>query len=123
MKKQRGSDNRAKVDIPIRFTYEDEEKNHKISSHGRIEDISINGMCVELPLSAELIEKKHLDFDLDLPNPFIKIKGQGHIQWKRWDAQKNCTTCGLKLAPMTLSQLSDWDMIISEVLEDQTTVK
>jgi PilZ domain len=116
-------DNRVKVDIPIRFTYEDDETNRSITSRGRIEDISINGMCVELPLSAEIIEKNHIDFDVDLPNPFMKIKGQGKIQWKRWNAQKNCTTCGLKLEPMTLSQLSDLDMIIDELLEDQTVIK
>jgi len=119
MKKQRGLDQRVKVDLPIRFTYEDEQTNRKISSQGRINNMSINGLQVELPLSSEIIEKDRLDFDLDLPSPFMKIKGQGKIQWKRWDSQKNCTLCGLKLEPMTLSQLTDLDVIINEVSEDQ----
>ncbi|MCD4814246.1 PilZ domain-containing protein [bacterium] len=114
---------RVKVDIPIRFTYKDDSSTKKVTSSGRIDDISLNGMRVELPLSAEIIERDHIDFSLELPNPFMKIKGQGKIQWKRWNAEKNCTTCGLKLEPMTLSQLSDLDAIISEVMEDATTEK
>jgi hypothetical protein len=118
MKNQRGSDDRVKVDLPITFTYEDEKTNRKISSRGHIEDMSINGMRVHLPLSSEIIENNHIDFLLELPNPFQQIKGHGKIQWKRWNADKQCTTCGLKLEPMTLSQLSDIDLIINELSEE-----
>jgi c-di-GMP-binding flagellar brake protein YcgR len=119
MKHYRRSDERIHVDLPITFTYENETKQQKISSRGRIQDISLNGMKVELPLSAELIENRFLDFSVELPNPFMHIKGHGQIQWKRWDADRNCTMCGLKLEPMTLKQLSDLDIIISEVTEDR----
>jgi len=119
MKDPRRSDERIHVDLPITFMYENEHRNHKLSSHGRIQDISLNGMKVELPLSAELIENRSLDFAVELPNPFMQIKGHGQIQWKRWDAERNCTTCGLKLEPMTLKQLSELDIIISEITEDQ----
>ncbi len=109
---------RVYVDLPVTFTYEDEKGIRKICTQGRIQDISLNGMRVELPLSSELIERNRLDFKLDLPNPFVEIKGHGKIQWKRWNDEKNCTTCGLKLEPMTLKQLTDMDIIISEVMED-----
>ncbi len=117
------SEERVYVDIPMTFTYEDEKGMRKISTRGLIQDISLNGMRVELPLSSELIERNRLDFHLDLPNPFSKIKGHGKIQWKRWNAEKNCTTCGLKLEPMTLKQLTDMDIIISEVMDDAKSNK
>lgn len=123
MKDPRRSDERIHVDLPITFSYENEHRNHKISSRGRIQDISLNGMKVELPLSAELIENRSLDFAVELPNPFMHIKGHGQIQWKRWDAERNCTTCGLKLEPMTLKQLSELDIIISEIAEDQRKIQ
>ncbi|MEW6515911.1 MAG: PilZ domain-containing protein [candidate division FCPU426 bacterium] len=118
MTRHQRSDERISVDLPITFTYENENLQHKISSRGRIQDISLNGMKVELPLSAELIENHALDFAVELPNPFMQIKGHGKIQWKKWDAERNCTTCGLKLEPMTLKQLSELDIIISEVTAD-----
>jgi len=117
MKKQQ-VEARVSVDLPIRFTYEDPKTQRKISAEGRVHDISINGMRVELPLSSEILEDNPIDFDLELPNPFQKIKGQGEIRWKRWDQDKNRTTCGLKLEPLTLKQLVDLDAIVSEVLED-----
>ncbi|MBN1596318.1 PilZ domain-containing protein [candidate division FCPU426 bacterium] len=118
MKKQRGSDVRVKVDLPITFTYEDDKTNRKIVSRGRIDNMSINGMQVDIPLSSEIIETNYLDFDLELPNPFVKIRGFGKIKWKRWNADKNCTTCGLMLEPMSLSQLTDLDVIIDELAKE-----
>lgn len=120
MKKAKDSrqEARAQVDLPLLFTYEDKDSNKKITSQGKINDLSINGMKVDLPLSAEIFENNPIDFDIQLPHPFKQIKGQGKIQWKRWDAAKKCTTCGLKLETMTLRQLTDIDIIISEVLDE-----
>jgi hypothetical protein len=118
MKKQQ-ADERVSVDLPIRFVYEDPKSRRKICAEGRVNDISINGMKIDLPLSSEILENNPIDFDLDLPNPFQQIKGQGEIRWKRWNQEKGCTTCGLKLEPLTLKQLVDLDTIVTEVLADE----
>ncbi|MCK5219523.1 PilZ domain-containing protein [bacterium] len=119
MKQIKKGDKRVQVRIPLSFTYADENNERQISSRGLVENISINGMQVNLPLSKEIFEHNIIDFDLELPKPFSTIKGQGEIRWKRWDADQNCTTCGLKLEPMTLEQLMDIDTIVDEVNSDE----
>ncbi len=119
MKQTKKSDKRVQVRLPLSFTYADKNNGRQISSQGLVENISINGMRVNLPLSEEILEHKIIDFNLELPQPFTKIKGQGEIRWKRWDADQNCTTCGLKLEPMTLKQLMDIDTIVGEVSGDE----
>ncbi len=110
---------RVKVDLPIKVSIEDQTLRDKVSTHGRVNDLSINGMKLSLPLAFGMIEEKDLDFDLELPNPFAKIKGRGKVQWKQWDEDKNCFQFGLALEPLTLKQLSDLDCIVNELSEEE----
>ena len=111
MKRPTTLEKRVDVDLPITVSIDDEQ----IQSAGRVSDLSINGMKVTLPLPFGMIEEETLDFNLELPNPFSKIKGRGKVQWKSWDGDNNCMQCGLKLEPMTLKQLSDIDEIVNEL--------
>jgi hypothetical protein len=117
-KRQLGSE-RVTVDLPITLAVEDETGQNQLYSEGRVNDLSINGMRVHVPLPFGMLEEELLDFNLELPNPFGKIKGTGKVQWKRWDENKNRMICGLKLEPMTLKQLADLDAIVSEVAEEK----
>lgn len=111
MKKLKAMDKRVDVDLPISVSLDD----NLVKSNGRVNDISINGMKLSLPLPFGMIEEETINFNLDLPNPFSKIKGRGRVQWKKWDQQNNCIQCGLKLEPMTLKQLEDLDAIVNEL--------
>ncbi len=110
---------RVKVDLPINVSIDDQTLRDKVATKGRVKDLSINGMKLSLPLAFGMINEEHLDFDLDLPNPFSKIKGRGKVQWKQWDEDKNCFQFGLALEPMTLRQLSDLDCIVNELSEEE----
>lgn len=118
MSKQR-TEERVTVDFPFLCTV----KNHAqpkqwVTLPGKIDDLTINGMKIRVPLPPDMLADDYLDFDLELPKPFAKIRGNGAIQWKRWNAEKQCTTCGVKLEPLTLDQLTDLDVIVNELQMD-----
>lgn len=117
MKAAKQIEKRVHVDLPITVSIEDQKDCSKVEAKGRVDDLSISGMRLTLPLPFGMVEDKAFDFDLDLPNPFSKIKGRGEVQWKKWDEESNCIQCGLKLEPMTLKQLTDIDAIVSELSE------
>ncbi len=104
---------RVEVELPIICTLEKQEQ--PIEVHGKIDDLSINGMKISFSNPIHAITSKVMDFVLELPQPFSKIKGNGEIQWKRWDANKQCTTCGIKLSPLNIDHLAELDTIISEI--------
>lgn len=107
---------RVKVDLTVACTLPDETANRE--ARGKINDLSISGMKIDLPFPPARLRSKLLDFVLDLPKPFSTIRGHGEIKWKRWNAGKGCTTCGLKLSPLSLKQLEEVDAIVSELQED-----
>ncbi|NTV51734.1 MAG: PilZ domain-containing protein [Candidatus Firestonebacteria bacterium] len=107
---------RVAVELPIVCKLEKQEQ--LLEMQGRVNDLSINGMKISFSRPLHAITSKLVDFVLELPHPFSRIKGHGEIQWKRWNADKQCTTCGVKLAPMNINHLSELDAIISEIQED-----
>jgi hypothetical protein len=111
MKKKR-RDERIPVDLPIQCSLPSKE--HQVTT-GKVKDLSICGMQLHLPLTYTQVKIKNVDFTLELPEPFIAIKGRGSIQWKRWDHDKRGTVCGLKLEPLGLKQLQDIDTIVNEI--------
>lgn len=108
---------RVAVELPIVCKLEKQAQLLEIQ--GRVDDLSINGMKISFSSPLQTITSKLVDFILDLPRPFSRIKGHGEIQWQRWDANKQCTTCGLKLAPMNIKHLTELDAIITEIQEDK----
>lgn len=112
---------RINVDLPVACTIEHKHQEHL--ALGKITDISISGMKIELALPTTHINSPYIDFEVDLPNPFSKIKGSAQVQWKRWDSHKRNTTCGLKLEPMNLQHLLELDNIITEIQEDAAKSK
>jgi hypothetical protein len=107
---------RVAVELPIVCKLEKQEK--LLEMPGRVDDLSINGMKISFSRPLHAITSKVVDFVLELPRPFSRIKGHGEITWKRWDADKQTTTCGLKLSPMNINHLTELDAIISEIQED-----
>jgi len=94
---------RVTVNLPVLCTVEHENKEQK--TNGKIIDLSISGIKIDVPLPSSELKSGIMDFVLELPYPFCKIKGAGEIQWKRWNDKSQSTTCGLKLSPMHLEQL------------------
>jgi hypothetical protein len=109
---------RVNVSIPIQCTIATPQQEKIFTAE--ITDMSIEGVRLNIPLGFSKIKSKMLDFILDLPKPFKTIRGNGEIQWKKWNADKKCTTCGLKLSPMRLEQLQDIDTIISEIRSEKS---
>jgi len=107
---------RVAVELPIVCKLEKQEQ--PLEMQGCVDDLSINGMKTSFARPLHAITSKLVDFVLELPHPFSRIKGHGEIQWKRWDADKQITTCGVKLAPMNIEHLSELDSIITEIQED-----
>jgi hypothetical protein len=116
MLKKRMND-RIAVDLPVTCSVEHKNKSHQ--GRGKIRNLSISGMQLELPFPVSHLSTQIVDFVLELPHPFSRIKGAGEIQWKRWNQEKQSTTCGLKLSPMSLPQLQELDTIIAEIHEDE----
>lgn len=112
--------NRIAVDLPVTCSIE-QPGNREQQTQGRVLDLSISGIQMDLPLSPAQVGNTVMDFVLDLPSPFKKIKGAGEIQWKRWNQDSQSTTCGIKLMPMHLEQLQALDIIIEEVRAEATS--
>ena len=108
---------RVEVDLPVICVLEPDQIKGQ-TAPGRISDLSISGMKFSLALPFRALRSKLIDFILDLPAPFGTIKGHGEIQWKRWDANKRCTSCGIKLSPLSLKHLETLDAIVEEVKSD-----
>lgn len=115
MMKKNNYEKRVNVDLPITVSVDDKKSKRKISSKGRVSDLSINGMKLALPLPFGMVDENSFDIDLDLPNPFTKIKSHGQVKWKTWNEKDKCVECGLELEPMTLQQLADLDCIVDEL--------
>lgn len=107
---------RIEVNLPVTCTLSGKKTERR--TRGKIKDMSISGMQLELPLHFAHLTTKVIDFVLELPHPFAPIKGAGEVQWKRWNQKDKNVTCGLKLAPMSLKNLEELDTIISEIRED-----
>jgi hypothetical protein len=107
---------RVEVELPISFRLDTQAQPFEML--GRVDNLSINGMKISFPNPVHSITSKVIDFVLELPKPFKRIKGNGEIQWKRWDAEKKCTTCGLKLSPLSINHLTDLDTIINEIQDE-----
>jgi hypothetical protein len=107
---------RIAVNLPVTCSLADKKHDHH--AHGKVTDLSISGMQLELPLHFSKVKSKVIDFVLELPHPFSRIKGAGEVQWQRWNSGKQSVTCGLKLAPMSLRHLEELDMIVTEIKED-----
>jgi len=116
---QKRMNERIQVNLPITCTLTDNTTSRNLS--GQIDDLSIAGMKISLPLLK--MKAKILDFVLELPHPFSRIKGNAEIQWQRWDSAKNRMTCGLKLSPMRIEHLTEIDTIVQEVQADGGKVK
>ena len=113
MKKNR-PDQRVEVNFPVVCTLEN-RRNKKLLSEAKLSNMSINGMKIDIPLPPNMLKQSIIDIDLNLPQPFAKIRSHGKIKWKKWQKDKKHTSCGVKLEPLTLKQLFDLHTIIDEV--------
>jgi hypothetical protein len=112
---QKRKNERINVDLPVTCNLEGRAGERRL--RGRIKDLSISGVQLDLPLHSQDLGPGPVDFELELPRPFSRIKGTGEVQWKRWDEGRGTTTCGLKLEPMCLRHLEEIDTIVREVAE------
>lgn len=115
MKPSTKLEKRVAVQLPVQVSIDNKQENHRLTTQGTVNDLSINGMKISVPLPFGMIDETNFDIDMDLPNPFSKIKGRGKVKWKTWDDKNNCVQCGLELEPMTLKQLADLDCIVDEL--------
>jgi len=88
---------------------------------GRLENLSVDGMRISFPFHTDVLESKHLNIALNLPEPFGSIRGRGEIQWKRWNAQTQRTTCGVRMANLDTKYLHALKDIIHEVHSGEAT--
>ena len=88
---------------------------------GKLENLSADGMRVSFPFWDDVFNSSNLSFILNLPRPFSIIKGKGEIQWKHWDARRQRTTCGIKIANLDQQHLRELQDIIAEVRHGQKT--
>lgn len=107
-----------RVEVALPIVCKLEEKNTPLEMQGHVENLSINGMKISVPLPLAAITSKLMDFVLELPKPFNKIRGHAEIQWKRWDSKKKRTAFGLKLSVLSIKHLIDLDAIVTEIQED-----
>jgi c-di-GMP-binding flagellar brake protein YcgR len=112
---QKRKNERVHVDLPVTCNLEGGASRRQL--RGRIKDLSISGIQLDLPLTAQELGTELVDFELDLPRPFSRIKATGEVQWKRWDEGRGATTCGLKLEPLSLKHLQEIDTIVREVAD------
>ncbi len=112
---QKRKNERIHVDLPVSCNLQGKTGERRVK--GKVRDLSICGMQLDLPFPAPDLGAETVDFELELPHPFSRIKGTGEVLWKRWDEGQGTTTCGLKLEPMTLKHLEEIDTIVREVAE------
>lgn len=112
---QKRKNERIHVDLPVNCSLQGTSGERRVK--GRVRNLSICGMQLDLPFLGPELSAKVVDFELELPRPFSRIKGTGEVQWKRWDEGQGTTTCGLKLEPMSLKHLEEIDTIVREVAD------
>lgn len=113
--KNRLTSNTVKVDMPITCSLEQVQSDYRLNQTCRLEAVSLEAMSISLPIKPDLIKEPILDYDLNLPQPFTRLRGQGQIQSMAWDNTNQQTHCQVKLEPMTLPQLVDYDILLTEL--------
>ena len=112
--KQRRKHKRVEVNLPIYCKFADLRKQTMLSSIGQVENISLGGMKIRLPVGFPA-QSKVVDYLLDLPQPYHRIRGQGRIIWTYWDAQAQATNLGIEMSALDQAQQADLETILSEL--------
>jgi hypothetical protein len=107
---------KERIDVSFPVTVNTELKN--LPSYpvlGRLENLSAEGMRISFPFAEDVLRSRKMSVTLKLPHPFRPIHTQGEIQWKKWDSERQRTTCGIRMAYLTGEHTQVLNEIIHEV--------
>ncbi len=119
---QSRKDHRVIVNLPIScFFYERDNYHNQLMSNGSIEDISLGGMKISVPLpnQSKIRQVSQLDYQIHLPEPFQTISGQGEIRWSNIDLTQDLMQIGLAFTHIDQYNLEEITCIIEELAEHQ----
>ena len=116
---QHRKDFRVDVDLPIQCSFISSEQEALLLSQGSIQDISLGGMKISVPLNSRTIAKqaRSIDYEIQLPEPFQVLNGQGDIKWTFQDPNKNHLQIGLSFSNMDRNHQEEIACIVEELVE------
>ncbi len=109
----------ARVDLkfPIYCIFTDNELRKEIKSSGHVQDLSLGGMCIKVPVPPHLYNSHKLHYALHLPEPFNTITGQGTVKWSKFDSQHHSLLLGMAFVRMNEAYRKDIESILAELVD------
>ena len=109
---------RIAVDLPIVCHLTGRHPTKTFSSAGRVRDLSVCGMRVEVPVPLRALGSAGVDYDLPLPAPFRAVTGNGRIRWAAWNEAANHTVFGMEIIWLDQADHEAMELILAELAEE-----
>jgi c-di-GMP-binding flagellar brake protein YcgR len=112
---QRRKHKRIDVSLPIFCKFSNAGGKKVVSSIGKVENLSLGGMKIKLPLHCPEFQSHIMDYLLELPKPYRQIKGKARIVWAYWNQQNQTTEVGMEMSVLDHTQRDDLETILCEL--------
>ncbi|MCD4812512.1 PilZ domain-containing protein [bacterium] len=109
----------ARVDMnyPVICVFTDNDLGKDIKATGYVNDLSLGGMKVRVPIPPELHNATSLVYSLTLPEPFHTLTGQGAIVWQDKNTAENMLYFGMSFSALSVNDRRTLLAIINELVE------
>jgi PilZ domain-containing protein len=119
---QRRKHQRVEVKVPILCNIKTNDKTLLISSVGKVNNICLGGMRVQLPIELVPLKSRMVEYTLELPDPLTPLEGKGIIRWGYWDDASQESHFGMELCSLRDEQLATLESILIELVGDRESL-
>ncbi|NTV51790.1 MAG: PilZ domain-containing protein [Candidatus Firestonebacteria bacterium] len=120
---QRRKNKRVEVNLPIYCKFADMNHQKIVSSVGKVSNLSLGGMKIMLPIRFPASQTKVMDYFLELPRPYLQIKGKARIVWAFWDDLSQTTEVGMEMTALDSMQRHELETILCELNQENHLVQ